>query len=348
MAADDIPENPRGHATSISGDYSYVAIDHHDYLLPVAAQIEVSCDPRETDLTQIQFRNFHPSVPQQEFLPRNWASTCVLKGGKILAFCRGGGEPERLKPVLIFEVQLSPSAWVLSGMGVPVYFCSMESSAASRSNRRGTALLLAVVAGYVDGYGLRVLNNYVSFMSGNTTFAGLEAGQGKFAAALAPGVAIAGFLAGSFAGSWLSHSEYRQARRLLFAASTGLMALFIALNFHSSLNLNLGIGMLSSAMGLLNPAVSRIRKEPLSLTFVTGTLNKIGGHLALAARRERPADAEGGEDTHLRRALLDAYIWAGFLAGAVLSGFAVSRLGRFALVPACAVLIVVALISLDG
>jgi uncharacterized membrane protein YoaK (UPF0700 family) len=203
------------------------------------------------------------------------------------------------------------------------------------------------VAGYVDGYALRVLNNYVAFMSGNTTFAGVMAGQGKLMAALPPSLAICGFVAGSFAGSWVSHSEYQYARRLLFAASAGLLAVSIVLNFHSSLNANPGLVMLSSAMGLLNPAVSRIGREPLSLTFVTGTLNKIGGHLALAARRERPTDSEGAGDTHLHRALLEGYIWAGFLAGAVLSGLAASRLGRLALVPACAALIVVALVSRD-
>ena len=118
-------------------------------------------------------------------------------------------------------------------------------------------------------------------------------------------------------------------------------------NFHSSLDANLGIAMLSSAMGLLNPAVSRTGTEPQSLTFVTGTLNKIGGHLALAARRERPSDSEGAGDTHLHRALLEGYIWAGFLAGAVLSGLAASWLGRLALVPACVTLVVVALVSHD-
>jgi uncharacterized membrane protein YoaK (UPF0700 family) len=223
----------------------------------------------------------------------------------------------------------------------------MERTVSSRSKRKWTAICLALVAGYVDGHGLRVLNTFVSFMSGNTTFAGLDAGQGKLMAALPPSLAIAGFLAGSFAGSWLSHSEYRRARRLLFAASAGLLALFVILNFHSSLNANLGIAILSSAMGLLNPAVSRIGTEPLSLTFVTGTLNKIGGHLALAARRERPADAEGARDTHLHRALLEGYIWAGFLVGAVLSGLAASPLGRLALVPACAVLVLIALVSRD-
>jgi uncharacterized membrane protein YoaK (UPF0700 family) len=124
-----------------------------------------------------------------------------------------------------------------------------------------------------------------------------------------------------------------------------LLALFIILNFPGPISMNLGLPVLSAAMGFLNPAVSRIGSEPLSLTFVTGTLNKIGGHLALAARRERLPDAEGARDTHLRRALLEACIWTGFLTGAVLSGLAALRLGRLALVPACAVLIVVALVS---
>ena len=37
------------------------------------------------------------------------------------------------------------------------------------------AILLALIAGYLDGYGLLVLGTYVSFMSGNTTITGLTA-----------------------------------------------------------------------------------------------------------------------------------------------------------------------------
>jgi uncharacterized membrane protein YoaK (UPF0700 family) len=39
------------------------------------------------------------------------------------------------------------------------------------------AVLLALIAGYLDGYGLLSLKTYVSFMSGNTTFTGLKSGQ---------------------------------------------------------------------------------------------------------------------------------------------------------------------------
>ena len=65
----------------------------------------------------------------------------------------------------------------------------------------------------------------------------------------------------------------------------------------------------------------------MSLTFVTGTLSRVGSHLALAARRAPLTDSQGPWDTHLRRALMLARVWAGFLAGALLSGAATPRYG---------------------
>jgi VWFA-related protein len=59
MVADDIPNTSRVHAVSVSVDYDYVAIRSHDYLLPVAAQVEVTHDRAARDLNQIEFRNFH-------------------------------------------------------------------------------------------------------------------------------------------------------------------------------------------------------------------------------------------------------------------------------------------------
>ena len=53
-----------------------------------------------------------------------------------------------------------------------------------------TALCLATVAGYTDGYGLRQFNTFISFMSGNTTIAGVYVGEQKFHSALPEAVAI--------------------------------------------------------------------------------------------------------------------------------------------------------------
>lgn len=69
----------------------------------------------------------------------------------------------------------------------------------------------------------------------------------------------------------------------------------------------------------------------MRLTFVTGTLNRVGSHLALAARRAPLADAQGPWDTHLRRAMMLSRLWAGFLAGALLSGAVTPRFGAWVL-----------------
>jgi Cupin len=53
------------------------------------------------------------------------------------------------------------------------------------------------------------------------------------------------------------------------------------------------IAMLSVPMGMMNPALSKIGAESVSLTFVTGNLRRIGGHLASAAGRNPLPDAQG-------------------------------------------------------
>ena len=71
---------------------------------------------------------------------------------------------------------------------------------------RRLAIHLALIAGYVDAYALLAYGTYVSFMSGNTTQTGSMAGQGRLLAALPSAVAIVFFVAGSFAGTWLTQS----------------------------------------------------------------------------------------------------------------------------------------------
>src|SRR4051812_44822680 len=66
------------------------------------------------------------------------------------------------------------------------------------------ATLLAMMAGYLDGYGFFFLKTYVSFMSGNTTSTGLKIGQGAFLAAVPSALAILFFLTGSFLGNVLT------------------------------------------------------------------------------------------------------------------------------------------------
>jgi uncharacterized membrane protein YoaK (UPF0700 family) len=177
----------------------------------------------------------------------------------------------------------------------------------ARSERR-LAICLALVAGYVDAYGLIAYGTYVSFMSGNTTQTGTMTGQGKLAAALPSAVAIVFFVVGSLAGTWIAHSGLRHSRRLLFGVVSILLAVIIGVTQFGLLDVEIGIATLNLAMGLMSTALSHVGAEPVSLTFVTGTLNKLGRHLALAVKRAALPDAQGPWDTHLRRAYLIASV----------------------------------------
>ncbi|HMD07535.1 MAG TPA: YoaK family protein [Candidatus Acidoferrum sp.] len=208
------------------------------------------------------------------------------------------------------------------------------------------AVFLALVAGYLDGYGLRVLGTYVSFMSGNTTFAGLKSGQGTFQAALPSAIAIVFFVTGSFLGNFFRQSRLPYSRRLIFGLIAGLLATVVGR--HGLWNAPAEIALLSVAMGMMNPALAKVGAESVSLTFVTGTLNRIGGNLAAAAGRKPLTDGQGSGDSYLARARIDASVWLGFLAGAALSGMAASHLHMWALLPPCVVMIALGLFSEDA
>ena len=142
------------------------------------------------------------------------------------------------------------------------------------------AIVLALIAGYLDGYGLLFLGVYVSFMSGNTTVTGLRIGQDSFHAALPSAIAILSFVTGSFLGNLFSQSRLRYSHRLIFGAIAGLLATVVGLERYGTWNAAAEIALLSLAMGMLNPALSKVGVESVSLTFVTGNLSRIGGHLA--------------------------------------------------------------------
>lgn len=188
-----------------------------------------------------------------------------------------------------------------------------------------------MVAGYVDGFGLLAFGTYLSFMSGNTTQSGANLGRAAFGLAIPAAIAIGAFLAGVFLGNLWTRPE-RHARTIFLTVG---LSLAIAC---AGLKLNClppfpTIALVACAMGLLNTAFSRVGNEPVNLTFVTGALNKLGMHLARAARKQPLENALADWDTHTSRAALLASIWGSFLIGAVLAGFATSRIGDWTLLP---------------
>jgi uncharacterized membrane protein YoaK (UPF0700 family) len=207
------------------------------------------------------------------------------------------------------------------------------------------AIMLAAVAGFVDAYGIIRYGAYLSFMSGNTTLAGYHTGQRDFAAVLPPVTGILAFVAGAFSGTLFMHRSRPCARRTIFVAIAAALALATGLIAAGFLSATASIAFISFVMGAMNTSLSRVGAQSINLTFVTGALNRLGTHLALAVARAPLTDGEGPWDTHSRRALLLGGIWLGFFLGAAISGATTPFVGPWILLaPACAL---VALALLD-
>lgn len=207
---------------------------------------------------------------------------------------------------------------------------SLVSGSSAQSQER-LATSLAMLAGFVDAYGIISYNTYLSFMSGNTTQTGFRTGQGDFAEAVPSALAIVFFAGGSFAGALIANSEISQPRRLAFGVVAASLALVIFLTQIGILSDGVPVVLGSWAMGILNTTLSRVDSLQVGVTFVTGTLSRLGVHLALAVSRAPLRDSQGSWDTHLHRALVLVGIWGAFLGGALLSGAATPRFGVWVL-----------------
>ncbi len=201
---------------------------------------------------------------------------------------------------------------------------------------------LAMIAGYVDGFGLLKLKTFLSFMSGNTTQAGSTIGRGAFAPAVNSMTAIVFFTTGVFTGNLLRHAGLRQPRRVALWGVGALILVGLGACL-SSLSGSVTIATISFAMGIMNTTLSHVGGEQVNLTFVTGALNRIARHLALAAMRVPLDDSQGPWDTQLRRALELICVWTGFFGGAVLAGIVTPRLSGWTLLPPAIVLLTLAL-----
>ena len=204
------------------------------------------------------------------------------------------------------------------------------------------ACTLALIAGYADAYGFIHYQAYVSFMSGNTTQSGLSLGRAAWTLAAPTMVAIASFVAGVFAGTLLASTRAGQSSRSRFGLVAAIMAGVIVATVRASLPIDLGIMLLSIAMGIMNTTLSQVGGEAVALGYVSGTLNALARHLALACRRAPLLGAQGPWDTHGRRALLLSGVWLAFLTGAALSTAASVHFGVWVLAVPIAVLAVFA------
>jgi uncharacterized membrane protein YoaK (UPF0700 family) len=207
-----------------------------------------------------------------------------------------------------------------------------------------SALVRALISGYVDSYALLNFGVFVSFMTGNTTTGGLSAGQSNLAAAGHSLLAIPFFLLGILSGTFLVRVEQHHALRRISLLVAAVLAVGAARAYFAWPGW-LGILLLSSAMGLMNTSVTHVGGQPVSLGFMTGDLNNLAQHLAQGITRAPVQQAQGPRDTHWRRAALLGSLWIFFLAGAVLGGALASRIAVWTLLLPAATLLLLALLE---
>src|SRR5271165_698193 len=212
------------------------------------------------------------------------------------------------------------------------------------NSQRLSALVRALISGYVDSYALLNFGVYASFMTGNTTTGGLHAGQANLAAAGHSLLPIPFFLLGILAGSLVVRLDQHHALRRISLLVAAMLAVAAA-RAYSAWPGWLGIMLLSSAMGLLNTSVTQVGGQAVSLGFMTGDLNNLAQHLAQGILRAPVVQSRDSRDTHWRRAALLGSLWVFFLAGAVLGGALASRIAVWTLLLPAATLLLLALLE---
>lgn len=183
------------------------------------------------------------------------------------------------------------------------------------ARQRAFAVCLSALAGYVDAIGFIATGGFfVSFMSGNSTRMAVGVAERHAAAGLALQL-IASFVGGVMVGSLLGRWVGQYRRPVLLAWMAILLA--AAAIAGQSGAIWLGATLLAVAMGAENTLFEEDGEVRLGLTYMTGTLVKLGQRLA-AALLSRGA----------RWAWLPHfYLWIGLVSGAILGASAFPVLG---------------------
>ena len=170
-------------------------------------------------------------------------------------------------------------------------------------SEQALAVCLSALAGYVDAIAFVQLGGFfVSFMSGNSTRLGVGIVESAASAALA-GALIAAFVGGVAAGSVAGHVAGGHRRTTVLLLVGALLA--AAAGVHLAGGLIPATLVMALAMGAVNAVFEREGEVRIGLTYMTGSLVRLGQGLAgLVIGR--------GRWTWLPYLLL----WAGFVAGA--------------------------------
>lgn len=193
------------------------------------------------------------------------------------------------------------------------------------------AACLSAIAGFVDAIAFVELGGFfVSFMSGNSTRLGVGLATSAEHALTAGGL-IASFVLGVMAGTFANRRGDTVASVrvvLLVAALLALAAAFAGLGLTAA-----AVALMALSMGAENAVFRRDGEVGIGVTYMTGTLVKLGQRLAEAA--------SGGPALGWLPYLL---LWCGLAAGATAGAFAFGALGLNAIWIAASAMLVVALV----
>ena len=168
---------------------------------------------------------------------------------------------------------------------------------------QGFAIALAFLAGYVDALGFLMTSGFfVSFMSGNSTRLAVGIASDR-SDATAAAILILCFVAGVAGGAIVGAvAGQRQSSAILILVAMLLAAAALMVG-HAAL---WAAGLLALAMGAENTVFEREGEAPLGLTYMTGSLVRIGFGLAgMVTGRRYP-----GWGSY-------ALLWLGLVVGAV-------------------------------
>lgn len=183
----------------------------------------------------------------------------------------------------------------------------------------GLAACLSMLAGYVDALGfIGTGGAFVSFMSGNSTRFGVGLVREGWAFALAPLVIIALFVAGVVAGTLIGQRSVSGRMKAILSFVTLMLA--VAALCGTANALLPAIACMAVAMGAANTLFERNGEVSIAITYMTGTLVRMGQRLA-------------GAFTGGPRWAWTPYclLWFALISGAALGGFSYTLIGLHAL-----------------
>ncbi|QGU05247.1 YoaK family protein [Corynebacterium comes] len=194
------------------------------------------------------------------------------------------------------------------------------------AGEQNLAVSFAFIAGFVDSIGFLFLGGvFLSFMSGNTTRIATSAVEGNADLAVLAGSAVAFFLLGVMEGALVRRLAKRRVRpdRVREVVMVNMCVLFSIASLLVLLDApRIAIIVASLGIGAMNSIFEREGEVSIALTYMTGTLVKMG---------QRFVDAFfGGPHSawlgHLK-------MWAGLTLGAFTGAVVYGYLGIASLIP---------------